>query len=626
MAKDVKDSVLLSEEEASRLTEALELMPDGKARTADGAVRYATLDGTLEALRSEDAQVGDVVVYRDLAYFCEQAGGREWSAFKLGEDGSWAMVDGKDDASFALGPFGSHDFARMGRREAAWTVCDEAAKRKDKLIAHSFPGEDDPFDLRSRALAAMPGEVALEPDAVDLYRAVDSELRVTGAVDRIVEGAHEALEDGAAPEEVADLVRAGVRREVGEFALEAAREEGVRVDSPKVDLALETTSRRLVAGDLAAALDEASAERFPLERAVEALDGPAWERSEAYAEPPLSLAEVEGREDFADLGLEPHRRVEGELARELEAGGWVRSLDESGREVLQAAEPTIAEGGVKLHETLVRDGEGWRYAGLCEAGKSDLSLRAEEFAQDPDLARDLSSLQTSLALREPAWREEPSAVELHGELPVNDRAQAQEPAREAAALAAEQEVPREQAVAVEHDEERTAPVVEETAPTVDDQAERRAEGGIEPERREGAYYEAQEQAVQERHEEAHDESQAREERIVAGGAAVVVASEVTQDGGIVEVVDGDAIAAGTNVEKPGAALRQAPAVVVDADPARSERAIAKAMEGVEPKPAPKPARLVEAAKSPAEERARLKDAPKVDAPTPPALSHGPMAR
>lgn len=610
MAKDVKGTALLSEEEAARLTEALELMPDGKERSAEGAVRHATLDGTLEALRAEGAKVGDVVVYRDLAYFCEQAGGREWSAFKLGEDGSWAMADGKDDGSFALGPFGSHDFAGMGRREAAWTVCDAAAKRKDKLIAYTFSGEDDPFDLRSRALAAMPGEVALEPDAVDLYRAVDSELRETGAADRIVESAQEALEDGAAPEEAADLVRACVRREMGDFALEVAQEEGVRVDSPKVDLALETASRRLVAGDLAAALNEASAERFPIERAADVLDGPAWERSEAYAERPLSLADVEGSEDLDGLGLEPHRRVEGELARELEAGGWVRSLDESGREVLQAAEPSVVEMGVGLRETLVRDGEDWRYAGLCEAGKSDLAFRAEELAQSPELARDLSCLQTSLALREPAWREEPSAVELYGELPVSERAQAQEPAREAAALAAEQEVSRERAVAVEQDAECMAPVVEETAPTVGDQVEARTDGGIVPERREGAYFEAQEQALQERHEEARDESQAREERIVAGGAAIVVASEVTQDGGIVEVVDGDAIAAGTNVEKPGAALRQAPAVIVDADPARSERAIAKAMEGVEPKPAPKPARLVEAAKSPAEERARLKDAPK----------------
>ena len=576
MAKDGRGAALLSKDESARLTEALELMPDGKARTADGAVRYATLDGALEALRSEDAKVGDVVVYRDLAYFCEQAGGHEWSAFKLGEDGSWAMVDGKDDAFFALGPFGSHDFAGMDRREAAWTVCDEAAKRKDRLIAYTFPGEDDPFDLRSRALAAMPGEVALEPDAVDLYRAVDSELRETGAADRIVETAQEALDEGATPEDVAEVVRAGVRGEMGEFALEAAQEEGLGVDSPKVDIALETASRRLVARDLEASFAEASVERFPAERAAEVLDGPAWERSEACAQPPLSLADVEGREGPAETGIGHGRRVEDELALELEAGGWARSHDGSGREVLQAAEPSVDENGVGLRETLVRDSEGWRYAGLCEAGKSDLSLRAGELAQNPTLEKDLWRLRESLGENLPAWRHEPSAVELHGPATLDWRAQGQEIARDAPALADGQEISRGQ-------------------------------------------------EVQERREDARDGSQDRE-RARAGGAAVVVASEVAQDGGVVEIVDGDAIAAGTNVEKPGAALRQAPTVVVDADPARSERAVAKAMEGVGPKPAPKSSRLAEAAKSPAEERARLKDAPKAGAPTPPARSHGPMTR
>ena len=41
MAKDVKGTALLSEEEAARLTEALKLMPDGKERSAEGAVRQA---------------------------------------------------------------------------------------------------------------------------------------------------------------------------------------------------------------------------------------------------------------------------------------------------------------------------------------------------------------------------------------------------------------------------------------------------------------------------------------------------------------------------------------------------------------------------------------------------------
>ncbi len=132
----------------SALERAVNMGPErpGGPVSARGFVRC---DGAFEAamaLSNPEACAGDVVVYGDVAFACEQEDGDDWSLYKLGDDGSWALAEGPE----GTGPVATVRFEPYDADAALVKLASARLSGKDE-IARGLIGRTNPFEARTVA-------------------------------------------------------------------------------------------------------------------------------------------------------------------------------------------------------------------------------------------------------------------------------------------------------------------------------------------------------------------------------------------------------------------------------------------------------------------------------------------
>ncbi len=407
-------AVALNEGERTQLERAMNMEPgpsEGPAR-ASGDVRCESAWEAASRLASPTARPGDVVVYRDAAFLCEASGGRDWSAYKQGPDGSWAC-----DERSGLGPYASFRVDPGDEDGAMFVLASACLATKAEAFARTF-AEANPFDARERMASALPKDGTLTAAEEKAGLALSFSAATEDFDGALEEEAERLLDEGAAPEDVAQetyaLVRGRLAAKVDE-AISLAEVDAREVSKDKV---LSYAARASALDRPAKAADERARAAFPTAAVASVLDKAAMRRPgvERKRGEELTAAEMlrrrriaamrkhggDGGEDAPNApapGVREPDPFDPNLAWEerplavgtpvaesaidelaLDAASWERAVDEVGVEILQSKEASFEENGIPLRETFERTEEGWTYAGPMEAGKSSQAPTAEDMA------------------------------------------------------------------------------------------------------------------------------------------------------------------------------------------------------------------------------------------------------